>query len=289
MITQKSRLDAAPELGSHSFARPARKKVPRSLMAVLPAALWLLFLLLLPLVYTVAPTETDLTRIMQPPGPGGILGSDELGRDLLARLLEGARISLGAGFAGGAAALVLGAMLGILAGFAGGWLDWLVLRALEAFIAMPGTLIALLLAGAFGAGAVTLVLSAALLGWMPVARVARQETRRLLSAGWVEAAEGIGVQRWRIVLRHILPHILPLAAVLAVVEFRAAVILEATLSYLGAGIQPPAASWGNMLSGAQLYLVSAPHLALGPGLAITITLLFLETASRRLTEFKAVR
>lgn len=259
----------------------------RRLQAILPALLWLLLLLLLPLVYTVSPTETDLIRITLPPGSGGPLGTDDLGRDVLARLLEGARVSLGAGFAGGAAALLLGSALGMAAGLFGGWLDWLVLRLLEAFIAMPALLIALLLAGVLGAGAATLILSAALLGWMPVARVAREETRRLLGAGWVGAAIALGTPRYRIAWQHILPHLLPVAGVLALVEFRQAVILEATLSYLGAGIQPPAASWGNMLSGAQLYLLSAPHLALAPGMALTITLLVLQAASLKLTQIRS--
>jgi peptide/nickel transport system permease protein len=250
----------------------------------LPALFWLIIVLLLPLVYTVSPVETELTRITLPPGSAGPLGTDDLGRDVLARLLEGARVSLGAGFAGGAAALLLGSALGMLSGLFGGWLDWLILRLLEAFIAMPALLIALLLAGVLGAGATTLIISAALLGWMPVARVTREETRRLLGAGWVGAATALGTPRYRIAWQHILPHLLPIAAVLAIVEFRQAVILEATLSYLGAGIQPPAASWGNMLSGAQLYLLSAPHLALAPGLALTVTLLVLETASRNLTK-----
>lgn len=256
----------------------------RRVRTILPALLWLLLLLLLPLVYTVSSVETDLTRTTLPPSSGSLLGTDDLGRDVLARLLEGARVSLGAGFAGGAAALLLGSALGMVAGLFGGWLDWLILRVLEAFIAMPALLIALLLAGVLGAGAATLIVSAALLGWMPVARVAREETRRLLGAGWVGAAIALGTPRYRIAWQHILPHLMPVAAVLALVEFRQAVILEATLSYLGAGIQPPAASWGNMLSGAQLYLLSAPHLALAPGLALTITLLVLETASRNLTK-----
>ncbi len=280
---------ATGKLGSEVVIKPRKRRWwPRSLTALWPALSWVLLILLLPIVYRVSPTETDLTRMIVGPGTGGPLGTDELGRDVLARLLEGARISLGAGFAGGTAGLLLGAFLGLLAGFWGGWPDWVVLRALEAFIAMPGTLIALLLAGAFGAGATTLILAAALLGWMPVARVAREETRRLLTSGWIASAEAIGVPRPWIIWRHILPHIAPLAAVLAVVEFRHAVILEATLSYLGAGIQPPAPSWGNMLSGAQLYLFSAPHLAFAPGLALTVTLLVLESASRRLTQARQV-
>jgi len=262
---------------------------PCRLQAVLPALLWLLLLLLLPLVYTVSPVETDLTRITLPPTSGEPLGTDDLGRDVLARLLEGARVSLGAGFAGGAAALILGLALGMAAGLFGGWLDWLVLRLLEAFIAMPALLIALLLAGVLGAGAATLILSAALLGWMPVARVSREETRRLLGSGWVGAAIALGTPRYRIAWQHILPHLLPVAGVLALVEFRQAVILEATLSYLGAGIQPPAASWGNMLSGAQLYLLTAPHLALAPGIALTIILLVLQAATLKLTQARLIK
>jgi peptide/nickel transport system permease protein len=271
---------ATPEVPPH--------KIPHQIWALLPTAMWLGLILLLPLIYTASPTETDLTRMTLSPGAGGVLGTDELGRDVLARLLQGALVSLGAGFAGGAAALVLGGALGLAAGFWGGWFDWLVLRALEAFIALPGLLVAFLLAGAFGASATTLILAAALLGWMPVARVAREETRRLLSSGWVAAAEAIGARRSRIVLQHILPHIMPVAAVLAIVEFRHAVVLEATLSYLGAGIQPPAPSWGNMLSGAQLYLLSAPHLALAPGLALTLTLLTLEYSSRKLSQARRI-
>lgn len=230
--------------------------------------------------------RVDLDAVLQPPSLAHPLGTDETGRDALARLLVGAQATLSIGAGGAALAVLLGSLLGASAGYAGGatgegnrlgWiggaLDAMLMRFVDFALAFPSLFAILLFTSFFKAGPLQLVVLIGLTGWMPVARLVRGSVRELLHSPYVEAARAVGASRRRIVLRHLLPNTGGVLFVAALVQLNRAVLAEATISFLGLGIQPPDPTWGNLLIGAQVYLHSAPWLAVAPGLAITLTLL----------------
>ncbi|MEI7555536.1 ABC transporter permease [Candidatus Chlorohelix sp.] len=240
---------------------------------VILGLLWFVLLLTGPLFIRIDPNRIDLYRFVEPPSFNALLGTDENGRDVLARVLAGARVSLIIGFSSAAISLLLGTAFGSLAGYLGGWLDNLIMRFVDFSLAVPTIIIILLVAAVYGAGEFQLILTIGLTGWMPVARLARGQVRELKEMLWVEASQSIGASASRILIRGIMPALGPVLFIAGVSELRRAVILEATASFLGAGILLPNASWGNMLTSAQVYLLTAPWLALAPGFALSITLL----------------
>ncbi len=240
-------------------------------------------------------TTVDLLARLEPPSSRHWLGTDELGRDLLARLLQGGRVSLLVGLLGALGASLLGVAVGLAAGFAGGRLDALLMRLTDGVIALPLLPLLIVLAAldpaklglpeALGSGATAavwrIVLLLALFGWTTVARLTRAQVQALRRREFVLAAEALGSPPWRVALRHILPNALGPVSVAATLTVGQAILTESVLSFLGLGIQPPLASWGNMLSGAQDLVFDAPRLAVLPGVAIFVTVAAVNLAGER--------
>lgn len=230
---------------------------------------------ILPAVLEIDPNRIDLDAILVAPSWAHLLGTDENGRDELARLLVGARATLGIGFAGAVIAVALGAGLGVLAGFRGGATDVLLMRAVDFMMAIPTLFVILLFTSIVRAGPGQLIVLIGLTGWMPVARIVRGNVRGLVRTPFIEAARTSGASEWRVMMRHALPNTMDVIFVSALIQLSRAILTEATVSFLGLGIQPPAPTWGNMLMGAQDYLFASPWLAIAPGVAITGTLLLI--------------
>jgi peptide/nickel transport system permease protein len=208
-----------------------------------------------------------------PGAPGHILGTDELGRDIAARIAVAVGISLAIGIASVAIAGVFGVLMGMLAGFFGGWLDDVIMRTVDAVLAIPVVLLALSVLTVIGGGIRNLIIVIAITQWMTYARTARAETLSLRRQDFVRAAEAIGVRPWTILRRHILPHLMPSATALATLNVSVAILLEAGLSYLGLGVQPPTPSLGSMLYDGRQNLFNASWLAIYPGIALVMLVL----------------
>ncbi len=216
----------------------------------------------------------NLIERLDPPGtPGHLLGTDTLGRDVLARIMTAVRISLEIGAASVAIAGTVGVVLGMLAGFLGGWVDDVIMRISDSVLAIPIVLLALSVLAVVGGGIRNLILVIAFTQWMTYARTARAETLALRQQDFVRAARAVGATRLHILRRNILPHLLPSAIALATLNVSVAILLEAGLSYLGLGVQPPDPSLGSMLTEGRQYISAASWLAIYPGLALLLLVL----------------
>jgi len=205
-----------------------------------------------------------------PPNLKYLLGTDLLGRDLMSRLIWGARTSLVIGVAANGASVLIGSFIGIVAGFFGGWLGALLMRFTDLMMAFPATLLAILLAALFNPSLWIVALVIAMVNWVQVARIVYTETRSLSRRDFVEAEWGLGAGMPRILVRHILPHLVPTLLVFGTLGISTSVLLEATLSFLGIGVQPPIPSWGNIVAENQSYFGSAPWIVFLPGAAIIL-------------------
>ena len=229
---------------------------------------------ILPGVLTRAdPTTTAILARLAPPSPGHLLGTDHLGRDLLGRLIYGARISLLVALVSVGLSSLIGVTLGLLAGYYGGWTESVVMRIVDVFLAFPAILLALALVAVLGAGVGSVIIALALVFWTQYARIVRAATLAEREKAYVEAARAIGAGDGHILFRHILPNIVSPVVILATLGMGTAVVAESTLSFLGLGVQPPAPSWGWTLSFGTRYLRDAPHIATFSGLAIMATVL----------------
>lgn len=227
--------------------------------------------LLGPLVYHADPNAIDLAGASAPPGRGHPLGTDEAGRDVLGRLLAGGRISLTVGFAAVACAAAIGIASGWLAATGGRRVDSLVMRFTDAMLAIPALFLIMAALALTGTTLTGLIIAIGATSWMGLARLVRAELLSLRERAWVEAAHALGAHPIDIFRRHSLPHLAPVVTVNLTFGVGTAILMESALSFLGLGIQPPEASWGNMLTNAQNYLYSSPLLALWPGLLIVAT------------------
>jgi peptide/nickel transport system permease protein len=203
-----------------------------------------------------------------PPGGSYWLGTDLLGRDLLSRLIYGARTSLLIGIAANGLAVAIGATIGVIAGYAGGWLGSALMRFTDLMMAFPALLLAIVLAAVFGPSLWVVALVIAMVSWVQVARVVYTETLALARREFVEAERALGASRLRILWHHIVPHLVSTLLVWGTLGISTTVLLEATLSFLGIGVQPPTPSWGNIIFENQTYFGSAPWLVFFPGAAI---------------------
>ena len=208
-----------------------------------------------------------------PDGALHVSGTDRFGRDLLQLLLLGARVSLFVGLLAAVSSTVLGTAIGALAGYAAGWPDRVLSAITDAALAIPRVPLLLLLAALFQPGLAVTVLAIGLTGWMTVARLVRAEVRATRTRPYVEAARGLGARPWRVVQRHILPHALAPALVATALGVGNAIMLEAGLSFLGLGVQPPTPSWGNLIAAGRDALVVAPWVALAPALMVALVVL----------------
>jgi peptide/nickel transport system permease protein len=261
-----------------------------AMLSALVLALLALAALLAPAIETALGQDTsavDLFNRFAPPGAGHPLGTDELGRDLLLRLLYGGRVSLLVGLVAALAATFIGTLIGLAAGYYGGPLDAALMRLTDSVIALPILPLLIVLAaidlgklglpeaiaGAENASLLRIIAIIALVGWTTVARLVRGATLSLREREFVRAAVGLGARPWRIMARHILPNVASPIVVATTLSVGNVILLESVLSFLGLGIQPPIPSWGNMLTGAQELVWSAPHLAVYPGLLIFVTVI----------------
>ena len=228
---------------------------------------------LAPLLTPYEENGMDLLPRLSAPSTEHLLGTDEGGRDVLTRLLFGARVSLLIGVVPALLSLILGAVLGAIAGYRGGIADAVIMRIADVMLAFPSMLLAMVIMYALGGGILNVFLTLTLVNWANVARVVRAQTLKLRSSEFVEAAQIIGVSRNRIMRRHILPNCLPTLLVLFTLNIPASILTESSLSFLGLGIQPPNASWGLMINTGRQYLYNTPWLCFAPGAAIMLTML----------------
>jgi len=203
-----------------------------------------------------------------PPQRAHLLGTDELGRDILSRLIYGARISLLVAAAATGMTTGIGMSIGLLAGYAGGWIDTLLMRGTDTVLALPGLLLALALVAIIGPGLTSILVVIGLISWPAIARAVRAEVLTLRERDFVLAAKALGARPSRLMLRHLLPNTLPTILVMGALATSSTIVLDAGLSYLGLGVPVPTPSWGRMLSDSQTYYLVAPWLMLCPGLAI---------------------
>jgi peptide/nickel transport system permease protein len=252
-------------------ARFRRNRLAAVALVVLAAVHGLV--VLAPLIAPYGPETVQLLERFQPPSRQHWLGTDEYGRDVLTRLLYGGRVSLAVALASMATSIVIGVAIGAWAGQAGGLTDALLMRVTDGMLAVPLFFVALMALATFGATLVNLVVVIGLSSWMTVARTVRAEVLRTRELEFTLAAFAMGSGRLRVLARHVVPQSIPSITVAATLGVAFAVLLESSLSFLGLGVQPPAASWGNMLSGARGYLRTAPGLAVMPGVLIFVTVL----------------
>lgn len=227
-----------------------------------------LLLVLTTIVLLPVSSAIDLTQRLAPPSATHWLGADPLGRDLLARLVEGGRVTLVLALASVGVSALLGSAVGLIAGYSGGWTDRILMRLTDLQLALPTLVLALLILAALGPGLTNLILILALTGWTRFARVVRGEARTLRTREFVLAAQSIGAGPWRIMTRHLAPNLAAPILVLATLEIARVILVEAALSYLGLGVQPPAASWGRVLAEGEDYIGTAWWLVTFPGLLI---------------------
>ncbi|MCI0658286.1 MAG: ABC transporter permease [Acidobacteria bacterium] len=215
----------------------------------------------------------DLSQRFAAPTPLHPLGLDELGRDILSRLMFGARISLFLSFVVVSSSALVGLAVGTVAGFVGGWIDDLVMRGIDILMAFPGILLAISLVAVLGPGLGNLVLALCLIGWVGYARLARAQILRAREMEYVLSARAAGARSERILVHHLLPNISGPIIVQATVGMAGVILSEAGLSFLGLGLPPPSPSWGSMLRSGSQHLFDAPHLIVYPGVAIMLTVL----------------
>lgn len=253
------------------------RRAPRALLAgVALLTLVVAFALSAPLWGS--PTHQDLTNgltssgLPRPAGSGGYpLGTDQLGRDQAARLAYGARVSLTVALVANVTSLLIGALVGVIAGFYGGVTEQLLMRFTDMGLSLPTTLIALVIAALMSSGIIRVVVIVTALFWSYPARLVYGETLRLRRRGFVEAAEASGARGATVIRRHLLPHLSPLIMTYFPLNAVSAVLFEAGISFLGAGINPPTASWGNMVSDGESAISYAPHLIVEPSVCLMIT------------------
>jgi peptide/nickel transport system permease protein len=258
--------------------------------------LWPLALLLAWLLLAVfgpwlalAPDDIALPRILHPPGADSWLGYDDLGRPVWDRLVHGAGTSFFAALWVMLLSLTIGTAVGLVSGWLGGIYDRVVVHVIDIFLAFPGLLLAIALAGLLGPGLDNVIIALSAVGWVGYARLARAQTLSLKQREHVRAALALGARTPRILLRHVLPLLSAPLIVEATFGVAGVVIAEAGLSFLGLGVQAPAASWGNMLRDGTRYMLMAPHLVLAPGLALLLVVLSVNLLGDRLRDWLDVR
>ncbi|NJO15898.1 MAG: ABC transporter permease [Thioploca sp.] len=242
---------------------------------IIPASLLIIWLLLavfgpwLPL----QPNQINLPFILQPASTTAWLGYDDLGRPILDRLIMGARTSFFVAFWVILLSLFIGTLIGMISGWIGGYIDLFIVRLIDIFLAFPGILLAIALSGLLGPGIENVVLALSVVGWVGFARLARAQTLSLKHREHVLAALALGAKTPRILRYHILPLLMAPMTIEATFGIASVVIAEAGLSFLGLGVQPPAASWGSMIRDGTRYMLVAPHMVLAPGMVLILVVL----------------
>lgn len=225
------------------------------------------------------PAKTNAAKRLLPPmwlenGSADYpLGTDNLGRDVLSRIIYGSQISLIVGICAVAVAGTIGVILGLVSGYYGGWIDRVIMRTVDAFLAIPNILFMLVILAVLGPGLFSLIFVLGVTNWVKYARIIRGEVLSVKERDYVRAARSVGARDYRIIVKHILPNVISSFIVVSTLSIATTIILEASLSFLGLGIQPPTVTWGGMLSDGRAYLATSWWVATFPGIAITITVL----------------
>ncbi|MBN1878801.1 ABC transporter permease subunit [bacterium] len=246
---------------------------PRSLIGMVLTGLFLFLGLFGPDLTSVDPTAQDLAMRLTPPNLGHWFGMDHVGRDLLSRVLHGARVSMIVGTVVTLVSMCIGLLIGLVSGLAGGWLDDFIMRIVDVLLAFPGILLAIGMVAVLGPDIRNVMIALCIMGWVGYARLARGQTLALRQSDYVQAARSLGAGPIRIMSRHLLPNILAPIIVQATLGMAGVIIAEAGLSFLGLGVQPPSPSWGGILNSGVYYFREAPHMTVFPGLAIMIVVL----------------
>ncbi len=221
-----------------------------------------------PLLTPYDPDTQDTSRRLEAPSKQHLLGLDDLGRDVLSRIVWGARVSLRVGFSVVILASLIGITLGAISGYFGGIVDTLIMRLTDILLAFPGILLAIALVAVLGPSLNNVILALATIGWVAYARLVRGQVLKVREMEYVTAAKALGAKSPRVIIRHVLPNVINPVIVMATLGLAGAILSEAALSFLGLGVQPPTPSWGAMLTAGRRYLGLANHLAIFPGAAI---------------------
>ena len=279
MATAQRRLGASEGMLSRAdssvrtVGRLARRK-PLGAVAALLLVVLVLMAIFADAVAPYGPLEQDTSAILAAPTQSHLMGTDNLGRDLWSRIIHGSRISLAVGIGAVTLGTFMGMCVGLASGYAGRTFDLVVQRIMDAWLAFPGLIFVLTIIAALGPGLRQTIIAIGI-GFIPAtSRIVRAAVLSLKERDYVEAARTIGAGNLRIAFRHILPNLMPIVIILTSISMAAAVLAEATLSFLGVGVPPPAPAWGSMLSGtARVYFLSAPWFAIWPGVFISLTVL----------------
>jgi peptide/nickel transport system permease protein len=264
-----------PQREERPAARAWRRLKHRkgAMVALVVVVLFVAIALFAPLIAPFNPTATSFATVRKAPTWIHWFGTDEVGRDVLSRVIWGARASLSAGLVSVGIALGAGVPLGLLAGYAGGWIDAVLSRIVDAMLAIPFLILAIALAAFLGPSLGNAMIAIGVTSTPVFVRLTRGQTMQAKVEDYVEAARAVGNPHWRIALVHVLPNIVPPLLIQASLAIAGAIIAEAALSFLGLGQQPPAPSWGSMLNTAQRFIAQAPWMAVWPGVAIFVAVL----------------
>ncbi len=252
------------------------RRLKRNRAAMLGGAVVLLFVaiaILAPLIAPYNPDEGELAQRLKPPNREHLLGTDALGRDLLSRVIYGARISLQIQIVSVSIALVIGTLLGMVGGYYGGKFDHLIMRLMDILLAFPGIFLAISIIAVLGPGLLNLMLAAGIYSIPQFARIVRGSILTLKEKEFVEAARAVGESDGNILFRYLLPNSMAPIIIQTTLRMATVLLTASGLSFLGLGVQPPTAEWGAMLSNARAYLITAPHVATVPGLAIMLVVM----------------
>jgi peptide/nickel transport system permease protein len=265
-----------PRPRADTLARDAWRRFYRNRLALLGlviVALLVVSAVFAPWLSPADPNKQSLIEKRTRPGAKFMLGADEFGRDILSRTIHGSRLALLVGTLSVTIAVAVGLVLGSLAGFVGGWVDATIMRAIEVLLAFPYLLLAIAIVSALGSGALNTTIAVGIWGTPPVTRIVRGSVLALRESEYVRAARALGASGFALVVRHILPNVLPTVIVYGTLFMAQAILVEAALSFLGLGVQPPTPSWGLMVATGRDFLLVAPHIATIPGLAIMVAVL----------------
>ena len=256
-------------------ATPVRRLLrnPRTVAGALILGALGLSAVLAPILTPYAPDRADFLARLAPPGPGHLLGADHLGRDVLSRVLWASRTSLLIGVISAAVAVGLGVIVGGIAGYSGGWTDSVLMRCTDVMLAFPVFFIAVMFLALFGPSIAGLIVVLGGTSWPPSARLVRGEFLRLRQLDFIAAARALGASRLRIMARHLLPNVVAVVVISVTLRVGLAILAEASLSYLGLGVQPPTPSWGNIIADGRDYLLTAWWVSLVPGLFVLLSVL----------------
>lgn len=280
----KSKTSQAKLEPSSRFWRKVRRN-PLDLVPFIIIIALILTVIVGPFVYPHDPNRANPLSTLESASAEHWLGTDELGRDVFARILSGGRVSLAVGLLSMLVGLSMGTVIGGLAGYFGGKLEAVLMRLVDMFMAIPAFFLILVIVTSFGNHPAVVIITVGLAFWAQMARVVHAEFSKFRNTEFVEASQALGGSHSRVMIRHIFPQVLPQTIVLASLGVGWAILTEAALSYLGLGIQPPLASWGNMLQNAQQYLFLKPILAVWPGLFIALTVLMFNLLGNTLRDW----